>query len=232
MVAEGFRQLGPRAQRAVDVPLHLGERDGCVRERPRGEGDPVEGVLPPLVHQSVRRGALVLDEAVAVPVAVGSHPVERAIDVGQQRFEVGQRGAPPSQLAHEHDEERRRVGRAVVDGVGAGHPGGRQTGADLVEDAPGLLLGRRVDARGPDGSASTWRVPRATRASRGSSIQLVSSESRPKTVMNHGAPAARMTRSSLAGSVMRSPASSSVHVRSSSSNLGSDERNRGLRARH
>lgn len=46
----------------------------------------------------------------------------------------------------------------------------------------------------PCSAARVCSVPSATVASRGSIIQLASSESRPNSVMNHGAPAASTTR--------------------------------------
>ena len=71
------RQLRQTHLRVVDVPLHLDRRD----RRP-GEGAVVEalrvaGVLPRLVLEPALGAALVLDEAVAVAVAVLVDPLER-----------------------------------------------------------------------------------------------------------------------------------------------------------
>ena len=55
-------------------------------------------------------------------------------------------------------------------------------------------------------------MPSASDWSSGSNIQEVSNESRPNTVMNHGAPAATTARSGCSGSKMRSAPRSSVLV--------------------
>ena len=64
------RQLGQPQLRVVDVALHLGRRDRRPRERAVVEALRVAGVLPRLVLEAARRAPLVLDEPVAVAVAV------------------------------------------------------------------------------------------------------------------------------------------------------------------
>ena len=77
--------------------------------------------------------------------------------------------------------------------------------------SPGLLLAAAVPPRLPWNRASVRSVPSARLGSSSSAIHAVSSESRPNTVMNHGAPAATATRSGCSGSKIRSaPRSSSV----------------------
>ena len=63
--------------RVVDVALGLDRRDRRVRERPVGVALRVPGVLPGLVGEAGLAAPLVLDEAVAVAVAVLVDPGER-----------------------------------------------------------------------------------------------------------------------------------------------------------
>ena len=63
--------------------------------------------------------------------------------------------------------------------------------------------------------ASVWSVPSARSGSTIIVIHEVSSESRPNSVMNHGAPAATTARSGWSGSNIRSAARSSVDRASS-----------------
>src|SRR5690606_33124404 len=67
-------QVGHREQRRVAVALHLRQRDRTVRGPSVGEADRVGRVLPALVEQTAVGRALVLDEAVAVAVAVLDDP--------------------------------------------------------------------------------------------------------------------------------------------------------------
>ena len=68
------------APRGVDVALDLAERDRPLGEPAVGVKDRVVRVLPALMHEAVRRLARVLDEAVAVEVAVALDPVERGAE--------------------------------------------------------------------------------------------------------------------------------------------------------
>ena len=119
-------------------------------------------------------------------------------------------GAPPPQLAEQHHEQRRGVGAAVVDPAAAERERGRLAEAHLVQDAARLLLGERVRPRSPWKRASVCSMPSARSGSTISAIHDVIRESRPNSVMNHGAPAATTVRSGYSGSKMRSAARSSV----------------------
>jgi hypothetical protein len=97
-------------------------------------------------HEASRRGPLVLHVAVAVPVPVGLHPLEGAVGVREEGVDGVAGQAPPPQLAEQEDEQRGGVDGAVVDGGVRQRRRGCAAGAHLVEDAPRLLLRRRVDA--------------------------------------------------------------------------------------
>ena len=72
------RQLGHPQLRVVDVALHLARRDRPGRLAPVVEELGVVGVLPGLVLEPALRPPVVLDEPVAVEVAVLVDPVQRA----------------------------------------------------------------------------------------------------------------------------------------------------------
>ncbi len=80
--------------------------------------------------------------------------------------------------------------------------------------------------------ASVRIVPSASDGSSGSTIHEVISESRPKMVMNHGAPAAMTARSACSGSKIRSDPRSSVLAAKTVARRGSDARTSGVWLRH
>ena len=95
---------------------------------------------------------------------------------------------------------------------------------------PGSSSVRGLTAR-PWKRASVCSVPSARSGSTIIAIHDVSSESRPNSVMNHGAPAATTARSGWSGSKIRSAARSSVERASrapktswSQAMIGSDRR--------
>ena len=121
-------------------PAGLGGRRGSGRR-------PAES-FQRLVALAPVGGPLVLDVAVAVPVAEAGDPVERPVGVGQQAVDHLGRQAPAAQLAQQHDEQGRRVDRPVADRPGAAAGVGAEPGRaepQAVEDAAGLLLGALVD---------------------------------------------------------------------------------------
>src|SRR5262249_57078804 len=59
---------------AVDIALHLGERDRPLREPAVGMEARVQGILPALVGEALLGGAVVFDEAVAVGIARSVDP--------------------------------------------------------------------------------------------------------------------------------------------------------------
>jgi hypothetical protein len=67
--------------------------------------------------------------------------------VRQERVDELGRQPPSPQLAQEHHEQGRGVGRAVVDLPAAQRQRRRAAEAHLVQDLPGLLVGHRVDLR-------------------------------------------------------------------------------------
>ena len=158
----------------------------------------------PWLTQAPVRHALVLDEAVAVAVAVVLDPVQRPVGAPAAARSTRLAVQPPAaQLSEEHDEQRRRVDRAVVDGPAARRhpspPAPPRTSWRIRPAAPRCAgrppaLVRRQRLQGAEGEAGV----------EGSAIHEVRIESRPKRVMNHGAPAATTGRSGCRGSTMRS----------------------------
>jgi hypothetical protein len=82
----------------------------------------------------------------------------------------------------------------------------RSPEAHLVEDLAGLFLSGGVDVVALEAGEG---FPVASVGSAISVIHAVNRESRPNTVMNHGAPAAMMARSGWLGSKIRSAPRSS-----------------------
>ena len=155
-----------------------------------GEVDAVPRVLPALVGQAPVGRALVLDEPVAVAVAVVLDPVQRPVGVRQQRVDLGARQPPAAQLAEQHHEQRRRVDRAVVDAAAAEGERRRATPNRIsCRIRPGSSSVARFTTVAL-AAASVCSVPSASVGSSGSAMYDESSESRPNSAMNQGAPAA------------------------------------------
>ena len=75
---EGLEQVGPGTGGGVGVALDLAQRDRCGGERAVEATDGVAGVLPALVGQAVAGLVDVLQQVVAVGVAVLYQPGQRA----------------------------------------------------------------------------------------------------------------------------------------------------------
>jgi hypothetical protein len=83
----------------VGVGLNFAEGYGRFGHPAVGEVDPIPGVLPALVHQSVLVGALVFDEAVAVAVSVLLHPFNGAVSVREEGVDDVRAKSPPAEFA-------------------------------------------------------------------------------------------------------------------------------------
>ena len=83
--AELARARGGEALGGIDVALHLDERDRPLRQAAVGMKDRVVGVLPTLVGQPRLGCACVLDEAVAIEIALLVDPRQRTLDRRPQR---------------------------------------------------------------------------------------------------------------------------------------------------
>ena len=100
--------------------------------------DRVAGVLPALVHEAAVAPPPVLDEAIAVRIAVLVDPFQRRQDVGPDRIQRGAVGGVLPVQAGEHDEQRRRVDGAVVATERHFAQRGELALARLVQDLAGL----------------------------------------------------------------------------------------------
>ena len=178
--------------RVVDVALDLAGRARQLRERAVGEEDRVPRVLPALVLEAgLGVPALVLDVAVAVAVAVARRSSASAAraSVSSSRTSVGV-ARPALVLVEQDEEERRRVGAAVVGRVRPLLERGQLAEPELVEDLARLLVAEVVDLASPAARPSTRSVVAASSGANGSAWKLVIRLSRPKSAMNHGRPAA------------------------------------------
>ena len=132
--------------------------------------------------------AVIFDEAVAVAVAVFVDPAQRGLDV---RPDLGQGLAIAGALeihAGEHEEERRRVDRAVVAAERHLAEVGHLAVTALVQDL--ARLGVRLGSNSVAWVAASVRsTPRATDGSIHSINMAVMMPSRPKTVLYQGMPA-------------------------------------------
>ena len=120
----------------------------------------VARVLPGLVDEPALRAAPVLDEAVAVEVAVLVDPGERAQRGLPEVADERRVARPAPDLGEEDEVERRRVNRAVV----AREPRfGSLAVAHLVDDLAGLGVDRRVVLGRLQRGEDTERVVRELR---------------------------------------------------------------------
>ena len=142
VVAELRGQLGGAQLGLVDVALHLAQRDRRLGQRAVGVEDRVVRVLPALLHQAVAAAPRVLDEAVAVDVAVACRSTRaRASTFGQSAAdEVEVAGAARS---------RRRPARRTA----ASHRRCRSSGRTGSRASRAISL-RRASCRILPGSAS------------------------------------------------------------------------------
>ena len=219
------RELGEAALRVVDVALHLDRGDRCLGEPAVLEALRVAGVLPRLVREPGVDHAAVLDEAVAVAVAVAVDPFEREErGLAQPARERGIVRPAPC-LRHEDEVQRRRVDRAVV----ARKPCLRAAAlTHLVDDLPrlGVHVGSSSCACS---SVSASSAPIAISGPSMSVCNDVIAVSRPKTVMNHGMPAANSGRRSSPVR-MRSAARSPIERSNERRRLSHPPRTRGTRS--
>src|SRR4029434_6499243 len=95
--------------RIVHVALHFDERDWRRGKRPVRIWHPVSRILPPLIAQTPWRRAGVLDEAVAIEIAVAVDPLHRPSNVRQQLADQRIVSRPTPCLLQQYEPERRGV---------------------------------------------------------------------------------------------------------------------------
>ena len=111
-------------------------------------GDRVPGVLPALVLKpGLPVATLVGDVPVSLQVRVLVDPAQRRAGLELQFLHQPVTG-PPLVLIEQHNEQRRRVGAAVVGRVGSLLEGGQLAIPHLVEDPARILVAEVVDAGG------------------------------------------------------------------------------------
>src|SRR5215470_10425084 len=118
--ARGGRMPQRRGQRrrvpfgAINVGLHLAQRDrplGCTAILVK---DRVVRVFPTLINQTVRVLTLVFYESVAVRIAIGIEPAERSLDVRPELPDGVEITGAFEILAEQQHEQRSRVDTAVI----------------------------------------------------------------------------------------------------------------------
>ena len=142
------RQAGAAHLGVVGVALQLAGRPREAGQRAVAVGDRVPGVLPALVLEAgLLVAALVGDVAVALQVGVLVDPVERGARLVLEVAHELRVAGPALVLVEQDDEQRRRVGGAVVRRVRPLLEGRHLAVAHLVQDAPGILVAEVVDPR-------------------------------------------------------------------------------------
>ena len=127
------------------IALHFGKRDIAFGKTAIGVKDRVVGILPALIGQPLFRGALILDEAVAVRITGPVDPAQRRFD---RRPQLDQRlciAGPLDVEAREQHEQRCRIDAAVV--MRKRHLAQRRhfAAAHFMQNLAGLGVGERVD---------------------------------------------------------------------------------------
>ena len=143
-----------------------------------------------MVDQARRGALLVLDEPVAVAIAPLIDPARRGVERRSQLAHRVEVERPAVVAAGDHQEQRRRVDRAVIGRMRDVPGAGELAGAQLVQDLSRLGIAPCPRRAGPASPASTSSVPRATSGLIISDSQALSSESRPNGATYQGMPAA------------------------------------------
>ena len=195
------------ALRVVHVALYLARRDRHLRKPAVVEALRVARVLPRLVVEpALGARARVLDEPIAVAIAVLVDPAQscerRLAELVHERRVV----RPSPGLREQDEEERRRIGSAVVAVEPLRRALPRRTSCTIF---PGSAS-RDGSSSVACSAASSRSAERASSGPKSIVCRHVISVSRPNTVMNHGIPAA--------GS-LPPPASSAVRMRSAARSL-------------
>ena len=129
---------------AVDVALHLGQRDRAFRQTAVGMEDGVLGILPALVGEPLLGRAVVFDEAVAVGIAGPVDPGERGLDGGPQIHDGGVVAGALGIETRQHDEQRRGIDAAVIKAERHLAQGCHLAFAHLVQDLSRLRVRGRI----------------------------------------------------------------------------------------
>ncbi len=199
-------RLEPRGERRVAADAGRGRPSGASRRtrspgprrarsaaRPRcrrGRGSRRSESFQPWLSSPRSDAPLVLDEAVAVAVAVPSIHSSAASAFGHSRSTSAQVAGPVERLAEQDQPQRRRSRRCRSTACAAA----RRSGPSRRSAARGgSCPARRRASRRPRSPASAARTRSVSTASCGrkaTAWSAVMIASRPKSVVNHGTPAA------------------------------------------
>ena len=131
--------------RQIDIALYLDERNRRRGETAVGIDDRIPGVFPSLVDQTFFRGALVLDVAIVVLIAVFRHPLQRRFDGISELVEKPQFSRPGRVARDQNQEKRRRVNRAVIGRLGNFIDMRHLAYPELMHDLARLLIAPFLD---------------------------------------------------------------------------------------
>jgi hypothetical protein len=131
-------------KRVVGVALDLAGRDRRLGTRPVGEQDRVPRVLPALVVEPAGRAPAVLEEAVAVEVALLLDPAHCGASVLFESADEFAVPCPQVVLVEQNEEERGRIVRAVVGRVRSVAEHCQFAAPPLVQDLSGLGVAKVV----------------------------------------------------------------------------------------
>ena len=157
-VAKSSRQPGHPNARVVRVGLDFDQGDRPVGDPAVPIADRVGRVLPAMLDQAAMCPAPILDEAVAVEVAVVLHPLERGKGIRPELLHEPEVAGPVIGLAEQDEPEGRHVSRPVVPAerylAGPGH----LTAAYLMRDLPRLRVSGRIVRGGLEGRQDPERI--------------------------------------------------------------------------
>jgi hypothetical protein len=140
------RRTGPAG--GIDIALDLAQSNRAPGQRAVPVEDGIVGVFPALVEQTIARLAVILHEAVTVPVPIAVDPQERRLQVRPEGLHEDPVPAPLVVGACQQDEQRRGVHTAVVAAEGHLFQDGHLAVAGLVQDLAGLCVLFWDDLRG------------------------------------------------------------------------------------
>ena len=143
-VAAGLRDVGHGPPGAIDIGLHLHERDRPFGQPSIGMRDCIVTVLPALVAQAILVSTAIFEEAVTIAIACIFDPCASCLEVGPQRFDAFPVARAAKILARKEDEQGGGIDAAVIMAKGNFAGIGHFIEPCFVEDFTRLRIGCRV----------------------------------------------------------------------------------------
>src|SRR5262249_490957 len=92
VLAQGAGNSGGAHFRGVAISLHFAQRDGAFCQGAVSMKDRILRVLPPLLHKTLGRTAVIFDESIPIRIAMTIDPIQSQLDVrpyGADEVQVG-----------------------------------------------------------------------------------------------------------------------------------------------